>query len=596
VGGDSSWGYAESLADFLLHHLANGASAGLVWEGYDSQYNYYSPGQWSYWGLFGVDDISAVPKTYTPRKSFYTMAQISKYVQPGAQRIDVSDSGSSSQLLAFYHPGSGQLTLTGINADTSTDTLSIVLTNLPAVTSLDLYYTDSDTNLCHGATFLATNGTFTATIPADCVFTLVGYDPARLVVSVLITNPTDGAQYSAPATIPIQASATTTTGEVSQVEFFSGATNLGEAATAPYGITWSNVPPGAYVLTASATNSVGNYRVSPSVHVTVVGPVAQISVNPATAAVMPYGSRQFTATAADALGAALVPQPAFSWSVSGGGTIDADGVFTAGGDTGGPFTVAASYNDVTNAASISITTNVNLAPAGIGYTWHSLAAPAGNSPRAVAPGINDSDLNGNVRLFPGGSADSYRAYEAAGVIWATPQAINRVIYINGSYDSSHNGVFGAGFGLQFSPDGAQWTNAGPAWVLAPAYTYNSSASAHVSFTFTGGVATVRGVRCVGRVHTSTSGKNSWVASATELETFAAPLPPPPVLTASAVVNGIAISWPAVLTNYVLEAGTWLLPPVTWSLVTNTPQSSGNLQSVTLPLASEQQVFRLRQQQ
>ena len=51
-----------------------------------------APGQWSYWGLFAVDDINAVPKTYTPRKTFYTLAQISKYVRPGAQQIDVSGS------------------------------------------------------------------------------------------------------------------------------------------------------------------------------------------------------------------------------------------------------------------------------------------------------------------------------------------------------------------------------------------------------------------------------------------------------------------------------------------------------------------------
>ena len=192
-----------------------------------------------------------------------------------------------------------------------------MLTNLPPVASLDLYYTDSTTNLCHSATFPVTNGAFAATVPADCVFTLVGFDPASIAVSVLITNPVDGACYTAPATIPIQATATTTTGNVSQVEFFCGATNLGEAVTPPYSITWSNVPPGAYVLTASATNSIGNFRVSPAVHVTVVGPIAQISVTPTNAAVVPYGTQQFTAMAADALGNCNHPPPAFAWSVSG---------------------------------------------------------------------------------------------------------------------------------------------------------------------------------------------------------------------------------------------------------------------------------------
>jgi hypothetical protein len=89
----------------------------------------------------------------------------------------------------------------------------------------------------------------------------------------------------------------------------------------------------------------------------------------------------------------------------------------------------------------------------------------------------------------------------------------------------NDGVFTGNFGLQFSPDGVMWTNAGPAWVLSPAYTYNSPASASVSFTFTGSVATVRGVRCVGQVHPSSTGSDSWVANATEVQAFAATLQP-----------------------------------------------------------------------
>jgi hypothetical protein len=129
----------------------------------------------------------------------------------------------------------------------------------------------------------------------------------------------------------------------------------------------------------------------------------------------------------------------------------------------------------------------------------------------------------------------------------------------------------------------------------PEYIYNSSASANVSFTFTGGTAVVRGVRCVGRVHTTETSRNSWVAFATEVQAFAAPLPPPPVLTVNAISNSLAISWPSSLTSYVLEAATNLLAPATWSPVTNTPQATGDLQTVIVPLAPDGQCFRLRQQ-
>jgi O-glycosyl hydrolase len=53
-----------------------------------------------------VDDENASIKTYTARKNFYTMAQFSKFIRPGAQRIDISGSTYPFWwMLAFYHPG-----------------------------------------------------------------------------------------------------------------------------------------------------------------------------------------------------------------------------------------------------------------------------------------------------------------------------------------------------------------------------------------------------------------------------------------------------------------------------------------------------------
>ncbi len=501
-GGDNTWDYARGSVRYLLYHLANGASAGLVWEGYDSQYNYYSPGQWSYWGLLGVDNIAATPKTYTPRKTFYALAQIAKFVRPGARRISLSGSTSPFQVLAFYHSGSGQLSITGINPDSGTRTLAGGLSGLPSIASLELYHTSDTANLYHSATFPVTSGSFTAAVPANCVFTLVG----------------------------------------------SG----------------------------------------------VVGPAAQISVSPSNATVVPYATQQFAATAVDAQGTAVVPQPSFSWSVSGGGTINTNGLFTAGGSVGGPFAITASASGLTGTASVWVATNLNLAPTGVGYTWYSLTSPTDNSPQAAAPGINDGNLDADVPLRPGGSDDEANAYEAAGVVWSSSQTVSRVVYCNGSYSANWNGVFAAEFGLQFSPDGTTWTDA-PDWTVAPAYSYNSPSSANVKFTFTGGVATVRGVRCVGRVHTTNATANSWVAFATEVQAFAAPSPSQPVLTASIISNSVAVSWPASVTNYVLEDSTNLVAPGSWLAVTNAAQLAGDLQTVIVPLSSGQRFFRLHQQ-
>jgi O-glycosyl hydrolase len=184
-GGATDWASFRGAAEYLLAHLANGASAGFIWEGYDSYYLIHDI--WSYWGLLKVDNINAVPKTYTPRKTFYTIAQISKFVRPGSHRIAVNGSVSPLVLLAFNHPDTGQITLTGVNTSGSTVSLSGTLTNLAPISSLALYYTSSTTNLAFKTNVIVTSGVFTTTVPADCVFTLSGFPP-RLAVSPMFTN------------------------------------------------------------------------------------------------------------------------------------------------------------------------------------------------------------------------------------------------------------------------------------------------------------------------------------------------------------------------------------------------------------------------
>ncbi len=351
TSGTDTWAYASLAARYLCDHLANGASACLVWEGYDSQYNYYNPLQWSYWGLFAVDNPNAAVKTYTPRKIFYTLAQISKWVRPGAQYIGVSGSPSPfTPLLAFKHPVSQQVTIVGINTAANATLLTGSLSGLPTVPSLDLYYTSATTNLAYAGSVPVSSGNFSATVPGDCVFTLA----SSALLSVAITNPVNGAQFSAPADISISATASSSTGSVASVAFYNGSVMLGAATTAPYQFTWTNVPMGDYPLTALAIDSSGNGATSAVVNVSVAGPLAQIGVTPANASVLPNTTQQFVATGSDALSHILAPQPAFVWSVSGGGTINPTGLFTAGGVPGGPFSVQAASGGVTGTAVVSV--------------------------------------------------------------------------------------------------------------------------------------------------------------------------------------------------------------------------------------------------
>ncbi len=109
----------------------------------------------------------------------------------------------------------------------------------------------------------------------------------------------------------------------------------------------------------SVTASSGSVSGSASVTVTAPPVLTSITVSPASVTVSTGGTQQFSATGLDQFGNPLSPQPAFTWSVSGGGTISASGLFTAGSSAGGPFSVTAASGSVSGAASVTVTASTN---------------------------------------------------------------------------------------------------------------------------------------------------------------------------------------------------------------------------------------------
>jgi O-glycosyl hydrolase len=209
----NGWEYFLGTASYLLNYLDYGASAGLVWEANDSFYPHHNA--WSFWGLFAVDDTNAIPLTYTPQKNFYTLAQISRFVRPGARMIGTSDDGGDVSLRSFYHDGLGQFTLVGINTDTEAKDVEVSLQSLPAIANVDLYYTSSNTDLCYSATVAVTNGNFAVTVPGDCIFTLIGPSQLRPVLraqlvagGITILWPITATNYLLEASVGVDGTAT----------------------------------------------------------------------------------------------------------------------------------------------------------------------------------------------------------------------------------------------------------------------------------------------------------------------------------------------------------------------------------------------------
>ena len=88
--------------------------------------------------------------------------------------------------------------------------------------------------------------------------------------TVALTAPTGGATVFVPGTTALAATANDADGTVSKVEFFDGATKLGEDLNAPFNFVWTPVGLGAHSLTAKATDNGGNTTTSTAVNVTAV--------------------------------------------------------------------------------------------------------------------------------------------------------------------------------------------------------------------------------------------------------------------------------------------------------------------------------------
>jgi len=80
--------------------------------------------------------------------------------------------------------------------------------------------------------------------------------------TITILSPTNNATYVIPAAVVIVADAFDASGPVDKVEFFIGTNKVGEATSAPYSITLSNLAPGFYSVVAAAADACGNASAS----------------------------------------------------------------------------------------------------------------------------------------------------------------------------------------------------------------------------------------------------------------------------------------------------------------------------------------------
>lgn len=89
----------------------------------------------------------------------------------------------------------------------------------------------------------------------------------NLMPTVSVTSPANNASFNEGSPITLTADAADADGSVKKVEFFDGATKLGEDTSAPYAFTWIKYLPGPKTITARATDNRGNVVTSAGVNI-----------------------------------------------------------------------------------------------------------------------------------------------------------------------------------------------------------------------------------------------------------------------------------------------------------------------------------------
>jgi glucose/arabinose dehydrogenase len=113
------------------------------------------------------------------------------------------------------------------------------------------------------------DGTLERPIPGAYLAPYVSAPGSNVPPTVTLTGPAGGSSYPAPANITLSATAADSDGTISRVEFYQGATKLGEDVTSPYSFSWTGVAAGSYTLTARAVDNANGVATSAAANVSV---------------------------------------------------------------------------------------------------------------------------------------------------------------------------------------------------------------------------------------------------------------------------------------------------------------------------------------
>lgn len=123
----------------------------------------------------------------------------------------------------------------------------------------------------YSLTAVATDNGNSKTVSAAVTVTVIKSTTAvNQLPVVIISSPTKGSEFTSPATINIDVTASDKDGSISKVELFNGSTKLAETSSAPYSFTLKDLPEGTYNLKAVAIDNLKASSTSSTLQFSVV--------------------------------------------------------------------------------------------------------------------------------------------------------------------------------------------------------------------------------------------------------------------------------------------------------------------------------------
>ncbi|MGD0411972.1 MAG: Ig-like domain-containing protein [Verrucomicrobiota bacterium] len=264
--------------------------------------------------------------------------------------------------------------------------------------------------------------------PTACSWNLAALSP---VLIVAITNLTNGAFFSVPATIAIDASVSDANASalVTNVTFLNGTNQLGVVTNAPFNFFWSNTPLGTFVLTAVAGDNHGLSASSLPVSVTVSGQQLAVGLTtPTNGAAFPVGSNiPLTAIASDPNPNGVITQLSIFAGTNVLGVSAASPLsVTWTNPPYGPYVLTAvaadNYGIVTTSAPVNITVTVQKPVVAIINPTNGAAFAGGNniSVNAAASDANSGGGIVRVSFYAGTNLLGVVSNAPYGMVWTNP--------------------------------------------------------------------------------------------------------------------------------------------------------------------------------